>query len=138
MTPPIDLDRYVVAHTAIKDERTRLKRAFEAADEALKENQQVLRAAMLKHLNDTNSKSAATAHGTVYRTTTLKPSAADWTAIYTWVAANPDRFELLEKRLKSTFIQDYMDENEGALPPGVNTHRQFDVGVRRDSSAGDT
>ena len=45
-----------------------------------------------------------------------------------------DGFDLMERRLKATFVKQFMDENNGALPPGVNVHREFEVSVRRPSS----
>jgi hypothetical protein len=37
----------------------------------------------------------------------------------------------LEKRIKKTFVQEWMDAHEGTPPPGVNVYREFVVRVRR-------
>ncbi len=131
----IDLSKLVQVHQAIKNARTVRRHAYEEEDAKLEAEEQQLRALMLQILNNTGAKSIATDFGTVYRTEKIKPSAADWSAVYSWVMADPERFELLEKRLKSTFIKQFMDENEGALPPGVNVHREFEVSVRRPTAA---
>lgn len=132
----INLDRVVQAYNAIKDARTAQRHAWEKADLALEEDQHKLKVLMLDLLNKNGAKSIATDHGTVYRTEKLKPSAADWGAIWAWAVAN-DGFEIVEKRLKATFIKQYMDDNHGALPPGVNAHREFEVAVRRNNNASD-
>lgn len=131
----IDMDAVVTCYTAIKDARTARRRAWEAADLELEADQQRLKVFMLDILNRTGAKSLSTVHGTVYRTEKVKPSAADWAAVYAWIAEKPERFELLEKRLKSTFVKEYMDDHDGVLPPGVNVHREFEVAVRRTGTA---
>ena len=135
MEAAINLDRVVQAYNAIKDARTVKRHAWEAEDLALEQDQDKLKVLMLDLLNKLGGKSIATDHGTVYRTEKLRPSAADWTAVYDWIVADPERFELLEKRLKATFVKQFMEDNEGAIPPGVNVHREYEVAVRRSSSA---
>lgn len=134
MATAINLDRVVQAYNAIKDARTIRQRVWEKDDEAMKADQQTLKVMMLELLNQNGAKSIATNHGTAYRTEKLKVSAADWGAIWTWMKEN-DAPDLVERRLKSTFIKTYMDDNNGALPPGVNVHREYEVSVRRANGA---
>lgn len=126
-----NLDKLAEAFMAIKERRTELKRAWEAEDMQLEAAQSKLKAAMLHVMNVTGGDSVRTSHGTIIRTLKIKPSAADWSAIYGWIVENPERFELLEKRVKSTFVSQYMDEHEGQLPPGVNVHQEYEISVRR-------
>lgn len=132
---PANLAQVVQVFTTIRDARTAKRKAWEEEDLKLEEDQHKLKVLMLQLLNETGAKSINTDYGTVYRSEKIKPSAADWTAIYAWIAANPERFELLEKRLKSTFVKEFMEENEGAIPPGINVHREFEVSVRRPNTA---
>jgi hypothetical protein len=135
MSGVANIDKLVQAHQAIKDVRTEKRRAYEAEDALLEADQNKIKTYLLALLNQTGSKSIATEHGTVYRTEKIRPSAADWQVVYEWVMADPDRFELLEKRLKPTFISKYMEENEGAIPPGINLLREFEVSVRRPTNS---
>jgi hypothetical protein len=136
MQGSVDIDKVVRAFTAIKDARTAKRHAWEEADQALEKDMGVLRTLMLQLLNANGARSIATDHGTVYRRENIKPSAADWTSVYDWIQEDPERFEILEKRLKSTFVKQYMDENEGNLPPGVNVHREYEAVVRKPTSTG--
>ena len=136
-SPPPNLDQIVQAYNAVRDARTVKRHAWEEADAVLEEDQNKLKAWMLKILNETGAKSIATDHGTAYRVEKVRPSAADWSAFYAWVIEDPERFEALEKRLKATFIRQYMDEHDGRLPPGVNVHREFEVNVRRSKTSKD-
>ncbi len=135
MEAAINLDRVVQAFNAIKDARTAKRHAWEAEDLKLEQDQDTLKVLMLDMLNKIGGKSIATDHGTIYRTEKVRPSAADWNVVYAWVVADPERFELLEKRLKATFVKQYMEENEGVIPPGVNVHREYEVAVRRSNTA---
>lgn len=131
----INLDRVVQAYNAIRDARTAKRHSWEKEDADLESDMAQLKCLMLDLLNRNGAKSIATDNGTVYRTEKIKPSAADWSTVYAWIVDDPDRFELLEKRLKPTFVRQFMDENEGGLPPGVNVHREFEVSVRRPTGA---
>lgn len=130
MTTSTDLDRVAQAYNAIRDARTAKRHAWEADDLLLEEQQTKLKVFLLSQLNALGAKSVATSSGTIYRAEKLKPSAADWGAVWRWMIDN-DGMDLLERRLKTTFIKDYMEANDGALPAGVNIHREYDVVVRR-------
>lgn len=130
----VSLDRVVEAFSAIRDARAVKRHAWEAEDVALEADQQKLKALMLGLLNDNGATSIKTDHGTAYRREVLKPSAADWNAIWEWMVANncPD---LVERRLKVTTIKEYMEQNDGAIPPGINVHREYEVTVRRPNAS---
>lgn len=129
----INLGRVVQVYNAIRDARTAKRHAWEEEDQKLEADMNQLKAFLLDNLNKTGAKSIATDHGTIFRTEKVRPSAADWGVIWDWMVQN-DGFDLMERRLKATFVKQFMDENNGALPPGVNVHREFEVSVRRPSS----
>lgn len=126
----MDLNKLTKAYVAIRDARGQLKKAFDAEDKALKDKQDKLEKAMLAHLNSTNTDSVRTESGTFYRQEEITPSGADWNALYRWIVEN-DAFDALERRIKKTFVKEYMEANEGAIPPGVNVYREYVARVRR-------
>lgn len=128
-----NLGRLVQVYTAIRDARTAKRHAWEAADLELETDQDKLKVVMLDILNRTGANSIATDSGTAYKQEKVKPSVADWSAFYDWVLEDKERFEAIEKRIKSTFVKEFMDQNEGALPPGVNVIREYEITVRRPS-----
>lgn len=136
--PVVDTEKLVADYIKVRD-------AMHAAAKVAKEEEDKFKAVLAKMetkllgvLNDQNAQSVKTANGTFYKQEDIKPSAADWDTIYRWVRDNPeDGFEMLEKRLKKTFIVQYMERNKDEddnplLPPGVNIHREYVVRVRRD------
>lgn len=129
-----NLDNVVVAYNAIRDARTARRHAWEKADLELEEQQNILKRFMLDLLNKNGAQSIKTSSGTVYRSEKLKVGGADWGAIWAW-AKEHDAMDIFERRLKTTFVKEYAEENGGAVPPGINVHREFEVAVRRPSAA---
>lgn len=126
----MDASKLVKAYLNLREARHVLKRKFDEDDGALKIKQERIEAALLGFLNDNKLDRVATPLGTVYRQEEMTPTAADWSAIYDFVKEN-DAFEMLERRLKKTFVKEYMEQHEGGVPPGVSVFREFVVRVRR-------
>lgn len=123
-------DKLAATYVKIRDARSKLKRDFEASDATLKEQQNKIGAVLLKILIDNEVSSIKTKGGTFYRKLDIKPSVADWSALYGFIKEN-DAFEALERRVKKDFIKSYMEDNEGALPPGVSIVQEYTVTVNR-------
>ncbi len=128
------LDNVVQAYNAIRDARTARRHKYEAEDLELENQQLTLKRFMLDLLNKNGAQSIKTAAGTVFRSERTKVSGADWSAIWDWAKAN-DAMDIFERRLKATFINEYAEANGGAVPPGINVHREFEVSVRRPSAS---
>jgi hypothetical protein len=128
--PEIDLGRVTKAHINLRDARTQLRQDYEAQDATLKAAQEKLESVMLDHLNKHGMDSVRTEAATFYRQEKITPSAADWNSLYNWIKEH-DAWDVLERRIKSTFIKEFMDGHQGSLPPGVSVFREYVVKVRR-------
>lgn len=126
----MDTDRLVRAYVKMRDHKTAMVREHEAALKLHEEKMEKVEAALLGFLNANKVDSVATKHGTFYRQENLTPTGSDWGAFYNWVREN-DAFEALERRIKKTFIKEYMDAHEGGVPPGVSVFREYVVRIRR-------
>lgn len=126
----VDWDKVTSAYVKIRDERSNRKRAWEADDRILKEKLEALENFTLGYLNENHQEKFSTLTGTVFKSLEIIPTASDWGAFYKWIAEN-DTFDALERRIKSTFISAYMEQNKGAIPPGVSVFRRYRVNVRR-------
>ena len=126
----MDISKYVKVYLNLRKAREELSKEFDIKDKELKDKQELIENQLLQFLNETKQESSRTEFGTVYRQEDLVPSAADWSVIYEWIKEN-DAWELLEKRLKKTFIKTYSETNKGDLPPGVNVFRKYLVRVRK-------
>lgn len=128
--PGLDMAKVTQAYLNIRDERAKIRKEWQDEDKKLLEAQDKIEAVMLKNLSESGVESARTEHGTFYRQKDTIPQGSDWDAFYSWVAEN-DAFEALERRIKKTFINEYMEENDGATPPGVSVHSRYVIRVRK-------
>lgn len=126
----VDLDKITRAYVRLRDARSDTKKAWEAEDAKFEAKMSRLEAEMLRFLNDSKTDSFKTPNGTVYKQMDVIPTGSDWNAFYHWVARN-DAFDALERRIKKTFVKEYMDTHEGTPPPGVSVLREYKVRVRR-------
>lgn len=126
----MNINALTKAYVKIRDARTALKRQYDEEDQKLKGKLERLEAEMLRFLQESNLDSAKTESGTFYRQEEITPTGSDWDAFYKWVADN-DAFDALERRIKKTFVKEYMETHEGAIPPGVSVYREYVVRVRR-------
>lgn len=126
----IDLTRVTKAFINIRDARSALRHKFDEEDGKLREQQEKLEAVMLDHLNTHGGDAVRTEAGTFYRQEDLKPSCQDWEALNRWVSEH-GAWDVYERRLKKTFIAQYMEAHDGSMPPGVSVHREYVVRVRR-------
>ena len=135
----MDLDKIVGVYVKMRDALSEKRKAFEEEETKIKGQMRTLEAALLAHLNNVGGESVRTANGTFYRQEEIRPTCNDWDALYAWIAEN-NEFEALERRVKKTFVQDYMDTHktvhedgsvEYAYPPGVSVMREYVVRIRR-------
>lgn len=126
----MDISTLTKAYVKIRDARGVLKKQYEEEDIKLKAKLERLEAEMLRFLQENNTDSVKTVHGTFYRQEEITPTGADWDALYKWIAQN-DAFDALERRIKKGFIKEYMETHEGGVPPGVSVYREYVVRVRR-------
>lgn len=127
-----DMERIVKVYVKIRDARAARSKAFEEEDKALKGQQEMLRAELLDHMNKMNVEQIGTTSGVVYRDVKMNASCEDWSLFFEWLRAQPiDQFEMMQKRLSSQTIKQFMDKNGGQLPPGVSVFKEADVKIRR-------
>jgi hypothetical protein len=126
----IDTEKLAKVYIKIRDARRDLKKKFDEEDGALKAKLEKIEGVMLTFLNENKQESARTTVGTFFKQEEVTPTAADWDAIYKWIKKN-DAFEMLERRIKKTFVSEYMEAHKGSIPPGVSVYREYVVRVRR-------
>jgi hypothetical protein len=126
-------DELVEAYLAIRSQREKLARDYEATDNALKEDMAKLEAVMLDMCNSVNADSIKTRHGTVMRKLNERFFCQDWENFYKFVLDN-EAVQLLERRIHQSNFKEFMKDHDGdGLPPGVNVMREFGISVRKAS-----
>jgi hypothetical protein len=129
----VNAEDLVDAYIAIRSERDRILREYEAADAKLKEDLNKLETALLSVCNAINADSIKTSKGTIMRKLNERFFCEDWDNFRKFVLEN-EAVELLEKRIHQGNFKQFMSENEAdGLPPGVSVMRQFGITVRKAS-----
>jgi len=128
----IPLDKLTKAYLKLRDQRAELKQRFQADDEELEVQMQMLQEEMLNICKQNNATSIRTEHGTVIRQVKSRYWTNDWDSMYTFIREN-EAFGLLEKRLHQTHMKEYLSENPNKLPMGLNVESEYTITVRRSS-----
>lgn len=127
----VTVDRLVAIYIKIRDARAAASSEHRQKDAELKEKLDMINNALLARAHEAGVTGFKVAGmGTTYIDVELQCSGADWGAFYTWMKEN-DAMDMLERRIKSTAIKEYMEAHEGMVPPGVNTFAQQIMKVRK-------
>lgn len=98
--------------------------------EAIKEQQQEVKNAIKDLLLSAGGKSLRTDQGTVTLVQKTRYYTNDWDSFKKFVIEH-DAVDLLEKRIAQTNMAQFLEENKGLVPPGLNSDSEFDVSVRK-------
>ena len=67
----------------------------------------------------------------VYKRTTTTYSAADPLALTSFIKHNPEHIDMLQVRVAKPAVEEYMKQNGGATPPGVNSFTEIKAHLRK-------
>mgnify|MGYP003656848527 CR=1 FL=1 len=126
-------DKLVKTYIKIRDKRAELKEQYEAQDEGLKEQQDLLAEQMLSVCSELGADSIKTPAGTIIRKVDTRYWTTDWDSMYQFIEEH-DAYPLLEKRLHQTNLKQFLEENPELLPAGLQADRKYTVVVRRSKS----
>lgn len=129
-TPAPSIDRVVAAYFKIKTQRDAFRRHADEIDKEFERRLDALENHCLGYLNRTKQDSLQASGGTVYRHKDITPNASDWSSIYRWIEKE-GAWDMLERRIKKTFISEYMDTHKGDIPPGVSVRTTYQAKIRR-------
>ena len=133
MTEMVDMEKLARVWRKMQDKRDELKHAYEGADESIEKQQKVIGTALLSAMNTLGGSKLTTEAGLIEKQKKVHVSGADWNAIYRFVETN-DAWEMLHKRISSTFVEKWAKEHDETLPPGVNVFTEFVVTVKKPSA----
>lgn len=129
-TETIPLDRLAKIYRKIRAEIATLTQDYDTKVEALKAQQDELKNAMKDMMKTMGVTSVRTAQGTVVLSVKTRYNTLDWDSFKKFVVEH-DAVDLLEKRIAQTNMSQFLEENPGLVPPGLNSHAEFEISVRR-------
>jgi hypothetical protein len=74
--------------------------------------------------------SVRTSEGTVVLSVSTRYNTQDWDSFKKFVVEH-DAVDLLEKRIAQGNMRQFLEENPGTVPPGLNSNSEYSVSVRK-------
>jgi len=130
---PIPLDKLAKVYRRMRDQISELTKEYDTKVEILKAQQEEVANAMKEQMQALGVTSVRTDQGTVVLSVKTRYSTADWDAFKKFVTEH-DALDLFEKRIAQTNMKQFLEENPGVVPPGLNSNSEYDVSVRKPSA----
>jgi hypothetical protein len=129
----IPMDKLARIYRKIKAEIDELTKDYDTKVEQLKEKQNTLKFAMKDQMQALGVKTVNTTFGTVSMVQKTRYSTQDWDAFKDFVVEN-HAVDLLEKRIAQTNMAQFLADNPGSVPPGLNMFSDFEIRVTKPSN----
>jgi hypothetical protein len=120
----IPLDKLVAIHAKIKAKQAKLDK--ELAE--LEEQREEIRLAIKDQMKALGLTSVRTSSGTVSLMKSTRYNTQDWDSFKAFVLEH-QVVDLLEKRIAQSNMAQFLEENPGVVPPGLNSVTGFDIRV---------
>lgn len=128
----MDATKLVSVYIKMRDAKDALTREYEAKINEVKEQMELIEQALLEICKETGQDGGKTAYGTFSRTVKTRYWTNDWSSMYSFIKDN-DAIQLLEQRVHQGNMKQFLTENPGLLPEGLNTDSKYSITVRRAS-----
>ena len=122
----IPLDTLVKIHAKIKANMEALDKQLAELEEARTE----IRLAIKDQMKALGLTSVQTSSGTVSLMKKTRYNTQDWDQFKAFVLEH-DAVDLLEKRIAQSNMAQFLEENPGVVPPGLNSVTEFDIRVTK-------
>ena len=120
----IPLDKLVKIHSKIKAQMEALDRQLAELEEQRTE----IRLAIKDQMRALGLTSVQTSSGTVSLMKKTRYNTQDWDSFKSFLLEH-QAVDLLEKRIAQTNMAQFLEENPGLVPPGMNAITSFDIRV---------
>lgn len=135
--PEIGDNQIVNVYRKIRDARKLLADEYKAQDNALIAQLNIAANELLRRLSERGSTQTKTEYGTAFVVEEMQATIADEVAFRDFVMEQRD-LAFYQKRVKKEHLVEWMKNNGGVLPPGINIFRERVINVRAPRKAGDS
>jgi len=122
----INIDKLVQIHAKIKAKMD----AIDSQLAKLEEQRMEVRLAIKDMMKAENLETVRTTSGTVSLMKKTRYNTQDWDQFKAFVLEH-DAVDLLEKRIAHSNMAQFLEENPGVVPPGLNSVTEFDIRVTK-------
>jgi hypothetical protein len=130
---PIPLDVLARVYRKIRSQIAELTQKYDNEVEQLKAQQDEIKNAIKEQMKSLGVTSVRTNAGTIVLQVKTRYSTQDWDSFKQFVLEH-QVLDLLEKRIAQNNMAQFLEENPGVVPPGLNTFSEYDVSVRKPSN----
>lgn len=126
----IPLDKLAKVYRKIYLKVQELTQEYESQIEELKAKQDEIKNAMKDQMMALGTNSVKTNEGTIILSQKTRYYTDDWDSFKQFVVEH-DALDLFEKRIAQKNMAIFLEENPGAVPPGLNSMSEYAVTVRK-------
>ena len=126
----VKADRLTAAYIKMRDKRKVMAAEFERADAEIEAQMHLVEEELMKICRELGADSITTEHGTVYRTVKTRYETTDWESMYNFIKEH-DIPQVLERRISTTNMKQFLDENPDLMPIGLQADNRYVVRVRK-------
>ena len=126
----IPLDRLARIYRKIRGRIQDLTQAYEDEVGKLEEQKNEIAKEMKDRMRASGLKSVRTDAGTIMLGTKTRYSTQDWDSFKKFVLEH-EAVDLLERRIAQGNMKQFLEENPGVVPPGLNQDSEYTVTVRK-------
>ena len=130
MSDQVQADKLASVYIKMRDKRKELLAEFEAQDSKIEAQMDMVAEELLKLCKDIGADSIKTQAGTVFRSVRTRYETTDWESMYNFILEH-DIPQVLERRISTTNMKQFLDENPTLMPVGMNINNKYTVTVRR-------
>ena len=123
-------EKMTSAFIKIRTERSVLSAKFKTEDDKLVRQQDILKRALLDYCENHGLESVRTSAGLFFRSTKTKYWTSDWEAMHKFILEH-NVPEFLDKRLNTSNIKQFLEENPNTVPDGLNIDKEYVISVRK-------
>ena len=125
-----NLNKVVSAYLKLRNTIEQKEEQHKAEMQELKEEFEAIGSILLDHCNEQNMDGFRTPVGTVSRRISTRYWTSDWDSMYQFIKEHDAPF-LLEQRIHTSNMREFLENNPDVLPIGLQAERKFTVQVRK-------
>ena len=126
----IPLDKLVKIYRKLRTRMTALTQEYDTQAEVLKAQQDEVKNAIKEQMKAMGVTSVRTTEGTAVMSVKTRYYTQDWDSFKKFMIEH-EAVDLLEKRIAQLNMAQFLEENPGVVPPGLNSTSEFDISVRK-------
>ena len=126
----LQADKLASVYIKMRDKRSELQKEFDEQDKKIEAQMLLVEEELLKLCKSIGADSIRTSAGIVFRSVRTTYETTDWENMYTFIKEH-DIPQVLHRRISTTNMKQFLDENPTLMPVGMNVNNRYTVTVRR-------